>query len=204
MADLVYYRTEHIEFIKYYDNKLPNPRYKSIRIVIEKLYKHFKLGIPNLQFTSGWRHSKWSPSRIVINIDHASFGLVAHEVGHALAYKKFGTNVGHTKKHRSQMIRILAYLQKKKFFNDELTKRLATKPEKLKPTKDQERDQRINKAKEKILRYKKKLRLYTRKLSRAKRSLSMLQKYKKVIEIKKTLWVNSQREELDRNESYLH
>jgi len=176
MTDLVYYRKERTDFQKYYDNKLSG--YKSIEIVVEKLYKHFKLGTPYLEFTSGWRHSKWSPSRIVINSDHASYGLIAHEVGHGLAYKKYGTNVGHTKKHRTQMKRILAYLEKKKFFADELERRLAPKPEKPQPTKDDVRDQRIEKSKEKILRYQKKIKFYTRKLSRAKRSLTMLQKNK--------------------------
>lgn len=178
MTDLLYYRKERVEFSQYYERKLPSPRWKSSRMIIEKLYKHFKLGNPNMDYTSGWRHSSWSPSRILINYEHASFGLIAHEVAHGLAYKKYGTNVGHTKKHKIQMKRILRYLEKKKFFVDELVRRLAPKPSKPQPTKEEQRDVRIVKAGEKILRYKKKVRFYTRKLGRAKRSLTMLQKNK--------------------------
>lgn len=178
MTDLLYYRKEQDEFKQYYDMKLPSPRWNSVQIVVKKLYKHYGLNPSFIDWTTGRNHSKWSLNRILINLSHASFGLIAHEVAHGLAYKKYGCNVGHTKKHKIQMKRILAYLKKKKFFVDELTRRLAPRPEKPQPTKDEVRDQKIEKAKEKILRYKKKISFYTRKLGRAKRSLTMLQKNK--------------------------
>ena len=180
MAHLKYYQIEQIEFASEFAKYVPSPRDQSIYLVVKKLYKHFKLGYPNLEITSGNRYSRCGSTRIVINRDSANYGTIAHEVAHALDLKKNGHGGRwHDKKHKRQMKIILNYLKRKNYFEEEIIRRVTPKPPKPEPTKVEVRDNKIELAQQKVLRYEKIVRMYTKKLQKSRKSLNMLKLYKK-------------------------
>jgi hypothetical protein len=62
------------------------PTREEIEIAVRKLCRHFKLGAPSLRFTSGNRRSRAGASRIIINMDRASWHTIAHEVAHTMDF----------------------------------------------------------------------------------------------------------------------
>ena len=172
---LQYYSKERQVFSEQFTKIVPSPRSESVRIIVKKLFKHYKLGFCNLNFTSGNRHSRAGGHYICINLSYPSYGVIAHEIAHNICSQK--GNVGHNKMHWKEMKKVINYIKRKNYFEEELNRRTAPKPSKPEPTKDQVREKKIVQAEEKIKRYEKIVRLYSRKLSRAKRSLLMLKKH---------------------------
>ena len=170
MAYLLYYANERAEFKEYFEKMLPEDRYDSIHMVLEKLYRHFKLGKPNITVTSGRNHSSCGLINITINRDDASIATIAHEVGHALCAKKYGLGkVHHSRKHRTQMKRVLNYLIKHNYFQDELGRRLAPKPEKPKPpepTKDEIKQKELIRIENRMLWYLKTIKVYQKRVKK--------------------------------------
>ena len=176
MTRLVYYMKERQDFKNAFEKKMS---INEAEIVFAKLVKHYKFGRSvTLTWTSGSRHPKAFCgifSRIVLNIDCNSFGVLCHELAHIKYYKKFRKG-GHNKRHFKIMKGMIAYCERKNWFEDELKRRLAPKPIKPEPTKDELQQQKIAKAEVKVKRYKMKIKMYQKKLIKTERILIRLRK----------------------------
>lgn len=178
MTYLAYYSNEREEFKEEFKRELPN--WDATVIVIEKLLRHYKLGNPNVSWTSGRNHSKGGRRTVIINIDTMNnFAVICHELAHTYqdvkGYREKGEN-WHNKRHKRIMARMLNYCKSKNWFEEELNRRLAPRPVKLEPTKQQIQQQKIIIAEKKIKRYEMKIKMYQKKLSKTNRSLIMLKK----------------------------
>ena len=172
------YHDEHIKFKEVYAKKLD---YDSSEIVIQKLLKHFKIPVWQVRIR---RTNKIGGGKCyrngVIKLRWATdFGIVCHELAHFLAYRKYH-NMKHNKKMYRIMQKIINYCKRKNYWQDETQKRLAPKPVKPEPTKDEIQQLKIQKKQQALARYEKKLKYYTKlygnKIKSTKRSLIMLER----------------------------
>jgi hypothetical protein len=171
---MMWLHKEHETFKNHYEKKVSD---EAAEIIVYKLARHFRIGKIHLRFFGNRQSGAAWPGWRNLRLSHnPSLGLIAHELVHLL--KK---NCRHgSKLWNRTMQRILNYGDKKNWWEEEITKRIApkvnTKPE---PTKNEIQDIKIQKAQEKIERYEKKIKFYTNKLSKARRSLAMLMRYQK-------------------------
>ena len=179
---LRFYAEEKIWFKDAFEKTLTVPE---AEILFSKLCRHFKLGQPLLEWTSGRNHPNCGGWKIRLNCDWNNFGVLAHELGHRVVglqrRAKLGLNKGqaHGKELKKAMQRIVNYCTRKNWFATELATRTAPRPEKPEPTKQELRSKKITVQNEKIKRYKTKIRLYTTKLRKAQKSLSHLERWAK-------------------------
>lgn len=177
MANLVYYRNEKEVFKTAFEKKLS---VNETEIVSKKLIRHCKLGEVHLAWTSGNRHPRarrltWGSRQVLLNIDWNNFGILCHEFAHIRQIVK--GNAGHNwhnKKHWRFMKGMIAYCERKNWFEAELKRRLAPKPIKPEPTKQEIQQQKILRVETKIKRYEMKIKMYGKKLVKAKRSLTIM------------------------------
>jgi hypothetical protein len=178
MARLIYYHKEKVEWFPEAYNKELN--IEKAEIVFRKLCKHFKLDgygrQVNLSWSSGNRHPQaFGTSAIQLNSDWNNFGVLCHEIAHIREKKRYG-DTGHTKRHRRIMKIIINYCKRKNWFEEELNRRLAPKPIKAEPSKQELEQQKIAKIEMKVKRYTSKVKMYEKKLVRTKKKLIRLQK----------------------------
>lgn len=171
---LEYYYKERIEFKEFCEKKISIAETK---IIIDKLFRHFKLRNVNLFWTSGRNRSKGG-SRLILNRDDLSVHLVCHEIAHVFQVQKIGI-LGHNKKHMKITSRMQNYCKKHNYWQEEINRRLTIKP-KTQPTKQELHIKKLDKRKSDLKRYEKKLQFYTRlystKIRSANRSISALEK----------------------------
>ena len=178
MTNLIYYRDEKKEFQEEFKKELPS--LEAVRIVVCKLQKHFKLGDVDLDFTSGRNHSHASRWHITINVGQTNFGVICHELAHVFQAQKLEHESGdkwHTKKHKRIMKRMLAYCRKKNWFEVELDRRLAEKPIKPEPTKEEQRVHRIRQLEIRKQSYERKIKLSENKIKKLNRQISALKRF---------------------------
>jgi len=176
---LKFYYDEKEKFSEAYGKKLS---FKEIRIVFDKLKRHFKLNlwIEFRTMRGGTFKRSWSGSMIYLPYK-TSFGMLCHEIAHAIDSKKRG-KTKHDKKLMKILGSVIKYCKKKDWWKDEITKRteIKIKPE---PTKIEIRDRKIEKKKLDLKRYNKRLnyfvKLYTNKIKKANRSIVMLERNRK-------------------------
>jgi hypothetical protein len=157
------------------------------KIIIDKIVRHFKLQIGEVRFYGGhqggmaYQHeskgllfARWSNIRLGHN---PSYGLICHELAHALEHKKGKVNRHGSKGFLRNMQRIINYGVKKNWWADEIAKRTAPKLPGPEPTKNALRMDKIEKAKQNIKRYESKIKFFTNKLKKAKKSLNALERF---------------------------
>lgn len=180
MAHLVFYAEERKEFHDAFDRRLTEAE---LEIVFSKLKRHFKL---STRLVVGGRRACASPQswgRVQIPRKEWSlnFGVLVHELGHVLAYQRYGHSEGerwHNKKLTRAMKRLEAYCRKQNWWEQELKTRTAPKPEKPEPTKTELLGKRIETRQRQVRQLERKLKLYQTLLKRRKRSLSALERKK--------------------------
>ena len=173
MSPLLFYCEEKVLFPKAYETKFG---VAEANIVAHKIARHYKIPLREVYWTSGSRkprcHGQYA---ITLNRDYNTAGTLCHELAHAFEFKKTGTS-----RHGNKLMRIIkrfiVYGEKHAWWHDEILKRLAPKPAKPEPTKEELRALRVEKVRVKIQHYEKKVKMYEHKLSRAQKSLTMLQK----------------------------
>jgi predicted transcriptional regulator len=126
-----------VELTDSFGKKIPNK--EGVELVIKKLLRHYKLGKANICFTSGRNRSCASRWQITINMDDGNdFGTVVHEIAHMLQAKKgmvkqklqedgttkFIKQKWHSNKHKRIIARILAYCEKKGYWQQDIEKRM--------------------------------------------------------------------------------
>ena len=177
MANLIYYRNEKVEFEKAFHKNLSSST--KTEIVYKKLLKHFKLRPVRLEWTSGRVKPKCCSWRVLLNRDWNTYGVLCHELGHLyqFQYPKYkGNGTWHNKKHKRIMKRMIAYCEKKNWFEDELNRRLEPKPEKPKPSSEELTLKVITRLEGNCKRYQTKLKLYGNKLKKVQKKIERLKK----------------------------
>jgi predicted SprT family Zn-dependent metalloprotease len=102
----------------------------STKKIVQKLTRHFKIyTVNNIYFT---KRRKASASRygryIVFSKDKVCLGLIAHEVAHHLAWKRFPRkDVKHCRKFKSSMKIVVKYIRKKNMWKDKFTYKVGRK-----------------------------------------------------------------------------
>ena len=173
MSNLVFYRMEK----GWFGDSIKFGSVKEAELVAWKLVRHFKLPLQSIDWTSGRNYGRaYGMSRIRLNVDMNTTGLLCHELGHILEVKRFGST-SHHKRLRRCIGRLVRYGTKMGWWRDEVVRRLSPKPVKPMPTKAELRQVRIELVSAKIKRYEGKVGMYERKLGRARRSLMMLKKF---------------------------
>lgn len=170
---LKFYKDEKELFSEAYDKEICG---REVDMVFEKLKRHYKLEI-------GIRHNKRRNGVFrgwYIDVPYkTSFGLLCHEIAHAIDKKKRGKSK-HDKKLMRVLGRVVNYCKKKNWWQEELNRRTEIKAKPV-PTKDELQKQKLEKRKTDLARYKKKLNyytnLYSNKIKKANRSISMLERY---------------------------
>jgi hypothetical protein len=179
MPYLKYYQDERSEFKEEYEKKLPNE--DATIIVIKKLLKHYKLGNLNISFTSGRNYSHAGRYNICINTESMNnFAVVCHELAHTYQARKEGFERGdkwHTKKHKKIMKRMLNYCKKKNWFEEEINRRTLPKPQKIEPTKDEQRIKRISVLEKRKESYERRIRLSENKIKKINRQIAGLKRF---------------------------
>lgn len=177
------YHEERNEYKEFNDKKIDE---EDVQFVTNKIARHFKI---RQLYTyaygnrdSGRAYHFGGRIRVCYN---PSWLTLAHEINHFLAWQKYGINgktrVRHgTKRWNRFLQKILRYIKKKNFWEQELEERKqkrieASKP-KPEPTATEIRSKKIEKAEEKIKRYESKIKRYQNKLKKARRSLNILKK----------------------------
>lgn len=184
MPHLKYYRDEREEFQEESNRKLHSR--EETTIVLKKLFRHYKLGNPEIQFTSGSNYSKagkdfWK-TFIRINLDTNNFLVICHEIAHLIQLKKRDWKMEinerwHTKKHRTIMKRVINYCRKKNWFEEELQRRTAPKPKKQEPTKDEVRSKRIILLEERKAGYERRIKLAENKIKKLNKQIAGLKRF---------------------------
>lgn len=171
---LKFYSDETVLYSEAYSRKLDS---QEAQIVFKKLCRHYKLHL-RLYFNSR-RHGGIYNSGGYVELGHSSsFGLMCHEVSHAIYRRKYGrTKTSHNKKLMRILGRLVNYCKKKDWWEAEINKRTEIKPQKPEPTKQEIRIGKIEHKKNMILRYHKKLKFYSNKVKKAERSVRMLERY---------------------------
>lgn len=172
MADLLYYRKEREEFEEAFKKSLS---VDGAEIVYKKLLKHFKIRPVRLDWTSGCIRPKCSSWRVLLNYHYNTFGVLCHEVGHLWMFQKTDKQ-GHNKKHKKIMKRMIHYCEKKNWFEEELNRRLAPKPVKPEPTKEELNLKLIARLENNCKRYQTKLKLYSGKLKKTQKKIERIKK----------------------------
>jgi hypothetical protein len=154
---------------------------KALQIVFDKISKHYGLSV-NL----GWKgrtSTSYAPNSEVIwvpNFYMNPLGRIVHELAHAIAYKKYGKQIGDGKKLMTIIGRIDKYCKQKNYWAAELGRRMTQKVEK-KPSRIDLQKTKIEHKKKMISKYEKKLayydKLYRHKIVKAKKSLAGLEKH---------------------------
>lgn len=182
MTYLKYYTEEHQEFPEAFNKKFSSPI--DTEFVARKLVRHFKLRNVSINWTSGRNHANAGWMRITLNRDMNSYGLLCHELGHIYTlqyedklYKSGEKHKWHNKKHKKVMKRMILYCQKKNWFEEELARKNAPRPQKPEPTIQEIKAKELLRVQERIVRYEKKILFYQRKLAKAKRSYSIRRIY---------------------------
>jgi hypothetical protein len=175
MAHLAFYRKEKELYKEAYEKEICG---KEIEIVFEKLRRHYKL---HLYLTRFSRHNGHCIGGTRIDVPYrTTFGLLCHEISHAIDHKKRSKSK-HDKKLMRVIGRVIAYCKKKNWWEGEIAKRTKVKPPPPQPTKDEARARKIEKRNADILRYEKKLKYYTKlysnKIKKARRSIAGLQRF---------------------------
>ena len=176
MANLVYYRNEEVEFEEAFKKSMS---VEEAKIVYKKLLKHFKLSPVRLEWTSGRIKPKCCSWRVLLNVSWNTFGVLCHEVGHLyqFQYPKYkGNGTWHNKKHKKIMTRMIRYCEKKNYWKEEFERRLAPKPVKPEPTKQELRLKVIERLESNCKRYQTKLKLYSNKLKKAQKKIVRLKR----------------------------
>src|SRR3990167_4782281 len=175
MGKATYYRTERIDFKEQYEKKLS---WQECVIVHKKLCKHYKLPC-NIRYNGRICGRVHSHGLIQLGQQGMNIGVICHEVAHLVAYIKY-RDMHHNKKMYRIMKSIMNYAKKKQYWNNELDKRTTIKEPKPEPTKEELKQQKINKRETDIQKYEKKLqyynKLYNNKIKKARRSITMLKR----------------------------
>lgn len=177
MANLVYYHTEKITFKTSFEKQMT---VGEAEIVFKKLIRHFKLGQPYLNWTSGRNHPRASqlPRRVTLNVNWNNFGCLCHELAHIkqMVKYKLDEHTWHNKRHLRYMKSMVAYCEKKHWFEAELDKRLAVKPAKPEPTPQDLKVKLIARLEKNCKRYQSRVKLYQNKLKKAQKKIERIKK----------------------------
>jgi hypothetical protein len=157
---LKFYSDEKILYKEAYDKQLCG---KELDLAFEKLKRHYKLDL-------AIRHNKRCNGSFrgwYIDVPYkTSYGLLCHEIAHAIDKKKRERSQ-HDKKLMRLIGRVINYCKKKNWWQEELERRTEFKI-KPQPTKDELQEQKLEKRKSDLIRYKKKLDYYTKLYSNKK------------------------------------
>lgn len=179
MVHLIYYYKEKTEwFPEAFKKQMTR---MEAEIVFRKLCRHFKLdGIyskVNLYWVSGNRCPKaYGVSAVKLNIDCNDFGRLCHELAHIAMCKKYH-KMGHNKIHKKIMKKMINYCKRKNWFENELNRRMAPKPEKPELTKDEIRQQKILKLEKAIKRHQTRIKRCENAIKKANRRISSLRRF---------------------------
>jgi len=173
MSHLKYYKDEREEFKEAFEKLIVGKR---ADLVFKKLSKHFKLENVDLEWTSGRNYAKGSRWRIKLNSDWSSYGVMCHELAHTDNIRN-GIGAVHNKKHWKVMKRMINYCSKKNWFEDEIERRLAPKPKKIEPSKEEIKAKEIIRLQENIIRYEKKILYWNKKLNKARKKYNLKMSY---------------------------
>lgn len=158
--------------------------YDEAEIVFDKLKKHYKLRNYYIEFTNRLTRCSgkcWSYGKIQVRY-RTSYHTLCHEIAHAIDFTKIG-HTRHMRMHSRRFYRLVQriclYCLKHNFWEEEIKKRTEIKIE-PEPTKEEIRNDRLEKRKKDLIRYEKKLKYYTKfynnKIKKCKRSILMLEK----------------------------
>lgn len=170
---LKFYKDEKELYAETYNKKLGS---REIKIVFEKLKRHYKLDVLLKHNARSNGHFRGYCIDIPYN---TSFGLLCHEIAHAIDHKKRGKSK-HDKKLMRVLGRVINYCKKKNWWKEELDRRTEIKVKPIQ-TKEELQKQKLEKRKADLERYKKKLnyytKLYSNKIKKANRSISMIERH---------------------------
>ena len=88
---------------------------KQVISMVKRLKKHFNIPYTQIEFT---KHKNASASTWTLKFprsERVSMGMVAHEVAHQLAHKKYDERVYHNKKFKRCMRMIVNYVRKRDY-----------------------------------------------------------------------------------------
>jgi hypothetical protein len=172
--------------------------------IVKKIARHFKLGDYSIRFhgnrDSG--HIWYGGFNKEVCLSHnPSFALICHEFVHPLCHKRYKRQIAHgCKKWKYQLSRIVDYCKKKGFWEQELKDREqremqrqhkyiedsrkqqeTTKVmdafkglEKLKPTKEEKKKQKIAEIEQKIKGFQRRTKLYQTKIKKLQKKLKRM------------------------------
>lgn len=155
---------------------------------IRTLATHFGLSLKHvdIRFTQGRRWSKGGYNTIVINLDGASWLLIAHEVAHCYQQRKLKRpRRWHSKAHRRITDRFCAWILTQGWMEGALAHEVALEGLQREARATEERrlaaepppiDQRITHRQAQVKRLETKIRMLTTRLKTAKRSLAALER----------------------------
>lgn len=175
------YHQERDVYTEFADKKLDE---EDVQFITNKIARHFKIKQLYIKLhgnrDSGRAYRFGSRIRVAYN---PSWHVVAHEINHFLIWKKSpNKRVRHgTKKWNRSLQRILKYIKKKNFWEQELLDRKQSRIEasksKPEPTVTEIRSKKIEKAEAKMKRYESKIKMYQKKLQKARRSINALKRH---------------------------
>ena len=108
------YERSHNEFRELYNKHVPP---KEAEIICRKLIRHFKVGqyVDRVVFCKreGYGHASYGERLIALPKQNIALGIIAHEVGHFLVYKKYiktcGLKRAHCRKAYVQINKVYRY-----------------------------------------------------------------------------------------------
>lgn len=146
-------------------------------LMVKKLAKHFKLPIRNVYFRKCVTSTAYKFGGQIKFWHNPDARIVCHEVCHFLCWKKFDSKVRHgTKKWCRQMTILTNYVKKKNYWKQEFERRLAPKPVKPLPTKEELTLKLVARLESNCKRYQTKLKLYGNKLKKAEKKIARLKR----------------------------
>jgi len=109
MAYLKYYQREREVYPEYYNTNYPTP--KEVRKIVRKLCRHFKIQLWKVDFNTNGRGSAYPGNYISLPRKDIKLGLICHEIGHLVAWKKTGQS-NHNKKTWNKMRQVYRYAKR--------------------------------------------------------------------------------------------
>ncbi len=91
---------------------------KQVISMVKRLKKHFDISPTQINFDKYHNASASTWNLRFPSKDKISMGMVAHEVAHQLAWKKYHDNCRHTKKYQKCMKMIVNYVRKRDYWKE--------------------------------------------------------------------------------------
>jgi len=114
--DLKFYKTERVLFEELYKQRIKG---KEIQTIFNKLVRHYKLDVLLIHRARYHGYFRGRPYGSTIDLPkEIALGLLAHEIAHAIDYKKRKTS-NHDKKLMTVLTRVNNYCAKKNYWRKE-------------------------------------------------------------------------------------